>query len=91
MNYKFRLFLTLIFLMLPVLNSRAQDFAVKTNLLYDATATANAGLSLPRKSSLHQLLFQGKYILALDSFIFDLIHDLADEEYTQSSYLAVIC
>lgn len=46
MYYKFRLFLTLIFLMLPVLNSRAQDFAVKTNLLYDAPATANAGLEI---------------------------------------------
>ena len=37
-----------------------------------------------------QLLLQGKNVLALDSFILDLIHDLTDQEDAESSDLAVL-
>ena len=40
------IYLFIILLMLPV-SVGAQDFAVKTNLLYDATATINLGVEFP--------------------------------------------
>jgi hypothetical protein len=46
MRYKFLLCLIAFFLMVGAATTRAQNFAVKTNLLYDATATVNAGLEL---------------------------------------------
>ena len=41
---KLKLLLVLFTLTASVLSSNAQNFAVKTNLLYDATATVNAGV-----------------------------------------------
>lgn len=45
MRSKISLLILLLFLIIPV-KTQARDFAMKTNLLYDATATVNLGLEL---------------------------------------------
>ena len=46
MNHKFTLCIIAILMMGWILPARAQNIAIKTNLLYDATATANVGLEI---------------------------------------------
>lgn len=46
MNRKFTLCIIAILMMGWILPARAQNIAIKTNLLYDATATANVGLEI---------------------------------------------
>jgi hypothetical protein len=46
MKNKLSLSLIAVFLVGCLLPARAQDTAVKTNLLYDATATVNLGLEV---------------------------------------------
>ena len=46
MKQKLKIFLLVFFLLGGVSQLRSQDWAVKTNLLYDATATANLGVEI---------------------------------------------
>lgn len=46
MNYRFSLYLIIVLFVGWTLPARAQNTAVKTNLLYDATSTVNVGLEV---------------------------------------------
>ena len=46
MKYKVTLCLFVLFFMIGAVKTKAQNVAVKTNFIYDATATANIGLEV---------------------------------------------
>lgn len=66
MNLKNYIFL--LFGLLFTVSVKAQNIAIKTNLLYDATATANAGIELP-------ISRQWTYELAGNYNAWDMSHD----------------